>query len=150
MNGWVKAFTGLNVFFYRLTGGILGSEMGGQSMLLLSTTGRKSGKTHVIAISYFRDGGNYILVASNWGRDHHPAWYHNLISQPSAEIQVKARRLRVCARLAAGEEYERLWNYVNTKNPVYDRYQRHTTRKIPIVILEPEPRASGSASPPRN
>jgi deazaflavin-dependent oxidoreductase (nitroreductase family) len=139
MNGWVKAFTGLNVFFYRLTGGMLGSEMGGQSMLLLSTTGRKSGKNHVIAISYFRDGGNYILVASNWGRDHHPAWYHNLISQPAAEIQVKTRKLRVSAHLAAGEEYERLWKYVNTKNPVYTRYQRHTVRKIPIVILEPEP-----------
>jgi len=138
MNLPVKIFTTLNVLIYRLTGGILGSQMGGQSMLLLSTTGRKSGKIHVIAISYFRDGNHYILVASNWGKSHHPAWYHNLISQPLAEIQVKARKIRVCARPAAIEEYERLWNYVNTKNPVYNRYQRNTYRKIPIMILEPQ------------
>ena len=138
MNLPVKIFTTLNVLIYRLTGGILGSQMGGQSMLLLSTTGRKSGKIHVIAISYFRDGNHYILVASNWGKSHHPAWYHNLISQPLAEIQVKARKIRVCAHPAAIEEYERLWNYVNTKNPVYNRYQRNNYRKIPIMILEPQ------------
>jgi deazaflavin-dependent oxidoreductase (nitroreductase family) len=138
MNMPVKIFTALHIFIYRLTGGILGSRMGGQSMLLLSTTGRKSGKLHVIAISYFRDGNNYILVASNWGKDHHPAWYHNLISQPLADIQVKARKLGVNARPAAAEEYERLWNYVSTKNPMYTRYQRNTRRKIPIVILEPQ------------
>ena len=133
----VKFFTTLNVFIYRVTGGILGSQMGGQSMLLLSTTGRKSGKIHVIAISFFRDGNDYILVASNWGKDHHPAWYHNLISQPLAKIQVKAHKIRVSARPAALEEYDRLWTLVNAKNPIYNRYQRNTRRKIPIVILEP-------------
>jgi F420H(2)-dependent quinone reductase len=138
MNMPVKIFTALHIFIYRLTGGFLGSRMGGQSMLLLSTTGRKSGKLHVIAISYFRDGNNYLLVASNWGKDHHPAWYHNLTSQPLADIQVKARKLGVNARPAAAEEYERLWNYVSTKNPMYTRYQRNTRRKIPIVILEPQ------------
>jgi F420H(2)-dependent quinone reductase len=65
----VRIFTALNVFFYRVTGGILGSRMAGQSMLLLFTTGRRSGKTRVIPISYFRDGETYILIASNWGKD---------------------------------------------------------------------------------
>jgi deazaflavin-dependent oxidoreductase (nitroreductase family) len=138
MNLPVKVFTALHIFIYRLTSGILGSQMGGQSMLLLSTTGRKSGKIHVIAISYFRDGNHYLLVASNWGKEHHPAWYHNLISQPLADIQVKARKLRVTGRPAADEEYERLWTLVNAKNPMYTRYQQNTRRKIPIVILEPQ------------
>ncbi len=135
----VKIFTALNVFFYRLTGGILGGQMGGQSMLLLSTTGRKSGRTHVIAITYFRDGDHYILVASNWGKDHHPAWYHNLISQPLAEIQVKRQKLRVCAHPASDGEYERLWDFVTRHNSQYTRYQRQTQRKIPVMILEPAP-----------
>ncbi len=135
----LKVFTALNVFFYRLTGGILGGQMGGQSMLLLSTTGRKSGRTHVIAITYFRDGNDYILVASNWGKDHHPAWYHNLISQPLAEIQVKTHKLRVCAHPAADGEYDRLWAFVTRHNPQYTRYQQQTLRKIPVMILEPEP-----------
>ena len=138
MNLPVQVFTALHIFIYRLTGGILGSQMGGQSMLLLATTGRKSGKLHVIAISYFRDGNDYILVASNWGKEHHPAWYYNLISQPLADIQVKARKIRVNAHPATDEVYERLWSYVSTKNPMYTGYQRNTRRKIPIVILEPQ------------
>ena len=135
---WIKVFTTINVFIYRLTRGILGSKMGGQSILLLYTTGRKSGKTHIIAITYFRDGENYLLVASNWGKDHHPAWYHNLMSQSAADIQVKARKLRVSARQATAEEYDRLWNYVTSRNPIYVRYQQQTRRKIPVIILKPE------------
>lgn len=135
----IKMFSAVHIFIYRLTGGFLVSQMGGQSMLLLSTTGRRSGKMHVIAISYFRDGNNYILVASNWGKDQHPAWYHNLTSQPLAEIQVKTHKLRVCAHPATGEEYHRMWDFVTRHNSTYARYQRQTLRKIPVVILEPEP-----------
>lgn len=134
----IKVFTWINVFIYRLTRGILGSQMEGQSMLLLYTTGRKSGKNRIIPISYLRDVENYILIASNWGRDNNPGWYHNLISQPEGEIQVKAHKLRVCAHLATGEDYDRLWNYVTSQSPFYGRYQRQTQRKIPIVILVPE------------
>jgi F420H(2)-dependent quinone reductase len=134
----VRIFTALNVFIYRVTGGILGSRMAGQSMLLLFTTGRKSGKTRVIPISYFRDGETYILIASNWGRDYQPGWYHNLISQPQVKIQVRNRILRVRARTAEGAEYDRGWQYVASQSSFYVRYQRQTLRKIPVVILNPE------------
>ena len=134
---WVKFFTAMNVFIYRLTGGLIGSRMGGQSVLLLYTIGRKSGKTHIVSTNYFRDGEAYLLVASNWGRDNHPAWFHNLTNQPVVEIQVKARKLRVCARAASNGEYARLWESVCSQNPFYTRYQQQTRRKIPIVILEP-------------
>ena len=152
MRLWVRVFTVVNVFLYQLTRGILGSNMGGQSMLLLYTTGRKSGKTHVIPISYFRDGENYILVASNWGRSFHPDWYHNLLSKPEAEIQVKWHKLLACAHPASAEEYDRLWNYVIRRNAIYMHYQRHTRRKIPVVILEPisQVLADGFAEQPRS
>jgi deazaflavin-dependent oxidoreductase (nitroreductase family) len=135
----IKIFTTLHVFIYRLTGGFLVSKMAGQSMLLLSTTGRRSGKTKTIAISYFRDNNKYILVASNWGSDHHPGWYHNLIRQPVAEIQVKGQKLHVRARIAPATEYDRLWKDIAKQNPMYTRYQHQTSRKIPLVILEQEP-----------
>jgi|WetSurMetagenome_2_1015567.scaffolds.fasta_scaffold394687_2 F420H(2)-dependent quinone reductase len=134
----VKIFSALSVFLYQLSDGVLGSRMAGQSMLLLFTTGRKSGKIRITPISYFRDGETYILIASNWGRDYHPGWYYNLISQPEAEIQVKARKLRVCSHLAVGEEYDRLWNYVASQSSFYTRYQQRTRRKIPVVVLVPE------------
>ncbi|MEJ2707466.1 MAG: nitroreductase family deazaflavin-dependent oxidoreductase [Anaerolineales bacterium] len=127
-----------NVLLYRLSGGRLGSRMAGQSVLLLHTTGRKSGKSYLTPLNYYRDGDHYILVASNWGKDHHPDWFYNLTAQDTAVIQVKDRSLPVRARLAEGEEYQRLWRYVTDKNDFYVRYQEKTDRKIPLVILTPE------------
>ena len=135
---WIKLLMSLNVFFYRLTNGRLGSTMNGQSVLLLHTTGRKSGKVYITPTNYFRDGENYILVASNWGKDKHPAWFFNLRRQKKATIQVKDKVLQVSAREAMGEEYRRLWQVVTSKNEYYIRYQKQTVRQIPIVILTPE------------
>jgi deazaflavin-dependent oxidoreductase (nitroreductase family) len=137
MNFLVKVFTSLNVLLFRCTRGILGSKMGGQSVLLLYTTGRKSGRNLVITTNYYRDGGKYVLVASNWGKDFHPGWYYNLIDKPAIEIQVKAKKIPVVAHLPNSEEYDRLWILVTSQNPYYTRYQQKTRRKIPIFILEP-------------
>ncbi len=104
-------------------------------MLLLTTTGRRTGKTRVIPIRYYRDGENYVLIASNWARDYHPGWYYNLLSQPEAEIQVRTRRLRVRAHVAASEERDRLWKAVTRRSPYYLKYQQKTRRKIPVVVL---------------
>jgi deazaflavin-dependent oxidoreductase (nitroreductase family) len=135
---WVKILMKINVFLYRLSGGRLGSKMAGQSVLLLHTTGRKSGKSYVTPLNYYRDDGRYVLVASNWGKDHHPGWFYNLTSQGKATIQVKDLSLPVRASLAEGEEYRRLWRYVTNENDFYIRYQEQTDRKIPLVILIPE------------
>jgi deazaflavin-dependent oxidoreductase (nitroreductase family) len=135
---WIKILMTFNVLLYRLSGGRLGSRMAGQSVLLLHTTGRKSGKSYLTPLNYYRDGDHYILVASNWGKDHHPDWFYNLTAQDTAVIQVKDRSLPVRARLAEGEEYQRLWRYVTDKNDFYVRYQEKTDRKIPLVILTPE------------
>jgi deazaflavin-dependent oxidoreductase (nitroreductase family) len=136
-NMWIKVLMALNVFFYRLTNGRLGSTMSGQSVLLLHTTGRKSGKAYITPTNYFRHGEDYILVASNWGKDKHPAWFLNLRRLKTATIQVKNQTLKVNAREAAGEEYGRLWQFVTSKNPYYLRYQKQTKRKISVVVLTP-------------
>jgi F420H(2)-dependent quinone reductase len=135
---WIKVLMALNVALYRLTRGALGSRMGGQSVLLLHTTGRKSGKAFTIPLNYYRDGGNYVIVASNWGKQYHPGWYYNLIQQGNTEIQVKSHKIHVKASQASGDDYDRLWKVVTNQNDYYIRYQKQTDRKIPIVILTPE------------
>jgi deazaflavin-dependent oxidoreductase (nitroreductase family) len=138
MNIWVKALMATNVLAYRLSRGLLGSRMAGQSVLLLHTVGRKSGRSYITPVNYYRDGENYVLVASNWGNDSHPGWFFNLMHQSIATIQVKDQTIHARAREATAEEYERLWKYVTSKNDYYVRYQKQTRRKIPIVILTPE------------
>lgn len=140
MDPLVKLFVRLNAFFFRLTNGRLGSQMGKQSVLLLQTTGRKSGKSYTTPLSFFRDGSNYLIVASNWGKEEHPNWFRNLVQQPRATIQVKDKTIPVQARPAGDEDYERLWNLVTRQNSQYVQYQSGLKRKIPIVVLTPTDR----------
>jgi deazaflavin-dependent oxidoreductase (nitroreductase family) len=135
---WVKLMMMMNVVLYRLTRGGLGSKMAGQSLLLLFSIGRKSGKRYITPINYYQDGDRYLVVASNWGKANHPGWYFNLISQGRALIQVNSVKLNVRASLADGLEYDRLWTYVCGKNPFYSVYQKKVARRIPVVILTPE------------
>lgn len=137
MNPLLRFFVTLNAFLIKSTGGRLGTRMGGQSVLLLYTVGRKSGKSFTTPVTYFRDGADYLVVASNWGRTQDPDWFRNLIRQPRAKIQVSDRALEVRARQAGGAEYSRLWELVTRKNPQYLRYQKTAQRQIPVVILSP-------------
>ena len=137
MNMWTRLFTRLHVIIYRLTRGFLGSRVGKQSVLLLNTIGRQTGKNRTTTLSYYREGKNYLVVASNWGMERHPDWYLNLMKKPCTTIQVKGKILQVDARLAQGEEYQRLWQCVTQQNGQYVRYQTGLKRQIPIVILTP-------------
>ena len=124
---------------YRLTGGKVGGRMGKAPVLLLSVTGRKSGKRRKTPLLYGRDGDNFVVIASVGGAPKHPAWYLNLQSarRQEAEIQVGRERRRVRARDAEGEERERLLAHMVTLYPPYDSYQKKTSRRIPVVVLEP-------------
>jgi deazaflavin-dependent oxidoreductase (nitroreductase family) len=137
MTNWNKIFTQANVFIYQITKGALGNRMGRQSVLLLHTNGRKSGKRYVTSLSYYRDGNSYLVVASNWGKEYHPDWYHNLMHHPQTTIQVGASTFPVVAHSAQKEEYQRLWLLVTQKNAQYIQYQKRLKRPIPIVILTP-------------
>jgi deazaflavin-dependent oxidoreductase (nitroreductase family) len=138
LNLWIRLLMSINVLVYRLSRGRLSSRMAGNSILLLHTTGRKSGVAYTTPLTYFTDGENYLLVASNWGREHNPGWYYNLVHQPAATIQVKEQVIGVKAHPATGDEYSRLWKLVTGRNNFYVRYQKMTSRQIPIMLLTPD------------
>ena len=104
--------------------------------LLLTTTGRKSGKQITMPLIYGKDGDRHVIVASKGGAPEHPAWYRNLVAQPKADIQVVDKKYRVVARAATGEERKRLWAMMSEVYPPYPSYQEKTDREIPVVVLE--------------
>jgi F420H(2)-dependent quinone reductase len=130
---------GLNahVAMYRLTGGRMGGKIGPNRILLLTTTGRKSKQKRTVPLGYFKDGENFILTGSNGGQPSHPAWYHNLKSDPHAVIEVGKEKLNVTAEQADPEQKKRLWAKLISIAPMYDRYTMRTDRDIPMMILHP-------------
>ena len=129
--------TARHVAIYRKTGGLLGGRIRGLRVLLLTTTGRKSGQQRTQPLNYLRDGRNYVVTASNSGKDSYPAWYLNLESNPQASIQVRRRTIPVVARVATEEERERLWKELTAKGRNYAEYEKMTDRHIPMLILQP-------------
>jgi F420H(2)-dependent quinone reductase len=123
---------------YRATGGLVGHWFpGAPPMLLLDHVGAKTGRRRTTPLVYLTDGEDLVLVASKGGHPRHPAWFHNLLANPDATVQVGPRRRRVRARVAAPEERVRLWPKAVRAYSGYAGYQRRTQREIPLVILEP-------------
>jgi deazaflavin-dependent oxidoreductase (nitroreductase family) len=137
MTVWIKAFMAAHTFLIQRTKGRLGSKAGKHAFLLLHTKGRKTGQPYVTPLSYFQDGPGYVVVASNWGKGEHPAWFQNLTQQPITTIQVGEDQIQVTAHSAEAAEYERLWKFVTSKYAIYRTYQGNIERRIPIVILKP-------------
>jgi deazaflavin-dependent oxidoreductase (nitroreductase family) len=133
----IKWFMAINFFIIRVSGGRIGGKLGTQTVLILHTIGRKSGQARAIPIAYFDYEDKYLIIASNWGKDRQADWYLNLKKQPRATIEVKGKSIVVHTREASGEEYTRLWSFATQKHPPYLNYQKMTSRRIPIVILEP-------------
>ncbi len=134
---WRKALTSINVAAFKLSSGRLGSKMGKQSVLLLHTVGHKTGKHYLTTVSYYRDGEDYLVVASNWGKESHPGWYFNLLKQPKTIIQVESKTIHVEACPAEEGDYMRLWTLVTEHNQQYVNSQKKMKRRIPIVVLSP-------------
>jgi deazaflavin-dependent oxidoreductase (nitroreductase family) len=122
---------------YRETDGDVGYEWNGAPTLLLTTTGRRSGEPRTTPLIYGRDGDDYLIVGSVGGSPKHPSWYHNLVADPHASIQVKGDRFDVVAHVATPEEKPRLWAIMQDVWPNYDVYQTRTDRDIPVVVLTP-------------
>jgi deazaflavin-dependent oxidoreductase (nitroreductase family) len=106
-------------------------------ILILTTTGRKSGEPRLRPLIFGEDNGRYVVVASQGGRPAHPDWYLNLSANPDVEVQIKGDRFPARARTAEGAERERLWRQMAQIWPPYDDYQQKTDRQIPVVVLEP-------------
>jgi F420H(2)-dependent quinone reductase len=133
----MRMIAGTHEFWYRLSGGLIGGRVGGLPILLLTTTGRKSGQKRTMPLVYLTDGDNMVVIASNGGADQHPAWWLNLRTTPQAEVQVGPDARKVVAEQATGEERERLWRQVVEMYHGYDEYRRMTEREIPVVVLQP-------------
>src|SRR4051812_24313571 len=121
-----KAINATHNTLYRLSGGKVGGRFGKAPVLLLTTTGRKSGKKRTAPLLYLTQGDDLVLVASKGGAPEHPAWFVNLRATPDVEVQVGSRRERRRARVAEGEERSRLWDQLIQLYPSYDTYQTKT------------------------
>jgi deazaflavin-dependent oxidoreductase (nitroreductase family) len=123
---------------YVETDGAEGHDWQGTTVLILTTTGRRTGEQRDSPLIYQRHGDDYLVVASKGGAEKPPAWYLNLQARPEVGIQVKGERLAVHARTATPEEKPELWSIMTATWPAYDDYQKKTDRDIPVVVLEPE------------
>jgi deazaflavin-dependent oxidoreductase (nitroreductase family) len=131
-----RGFLRTAVWLYRRSGGKLGGKMFGAPVLLLTTTGRKSGRAWTVPLLCQTDGDRWVIIASNGGSARHPAWLLNLRSQPDASIQIGRETYQVTAVETTGEERERLWRRMTDVYKGYDRYARKTARQIPVVALQ--------------
>lgn len=137
-NSISKVVTRIHAAVYRATAGKAGGRIGSMPVLLLTTTGRKSGKSRTKPLGYVTEGDDYLLAASNAGNDFFPSWWLNLKANPVAEIQVGGQRMKVNARKASPEERERMWPKFVAAYKGYAGYETKTDREIPVVILTPQ------------
>jgi deazaflavin-dependent oxidoreductase (nitroreductase family) len=121
---------------YQATDGEEGHDWEGTVTLLLTTKGRKSGRSHTSPLIYQRHGDHLLVVASKGGDDNPPDWFLNLEANPEVEVQLKADKFRARARTATPQEKPEMWKTMTATWPAYDDYQRKTSREIPVVVLE--------------
>jgi deazaflavin-dependent oxidoreductase (nitroreductase family) len=123
---------------FRTNDGVVGGMFEGMTLLLLHHTGAKSGTERVNPLVYMRDGTNYVIFASKAGAPTSPDWYHNLRANPNATIEVGVQSFPVTARVADGDERERLFSAQKQAAPQFAEYEAKTDRVIPVVVLEPD------------
>jgi deazaflavin-dependent oxidoreductase (nitroreductase family) len=121
---------------FRTNGGKVGGPFEHAPLVLLTTTGAKSGRSHTTPVVYTRDGDNIVVIASKGGAPRNPAWYHNLVAHPQVTVELPNETFTAKARVAEGDERERLWRTQADLMPGFDEYQTKTTRRIPVVVLE--------------
>jgi F420H(2)-dependent quinone reductase len=147
---FVDPYLRLHRYIYERTDGRVGKHSNRVPALLLTTTGRRSGERRTVGLTYCRDRGDYVVVASNGGSDRPPGWLLNLESDPSVRLRVGRNVLAATARVADAVERAQLWPLVNRTNRGmsrlfhrgvsgrYDVYQHHTERELAVVILMPD------------
>jgi deazaflavin-dependent oxidoreductase (nitroreductase family) len=127
----------LNIPIYRLSGGRLMHKVGDAPVLLLTTTGRKSGEPRTAPVVYLERGEAMVLIDTNAGNEKLPAWSHNLKAKPQAEVQIGRDKLAVTARVAEGAEREELWRACNDQYSGFDEYITWMKRVPSVWVLEP-------------
>jgi deazaflavin-dependent oxidoreductase (nitroreductase family) len=133
VNDWNKTL----IAEFRAKGGQVAGQFAGRDLLLLTTTGAKSGQKRTNPVAFTRDGDRFLIIASEGGGPTNPDWFHNLVAHPEVTIEVGNEKLHARATVPAEPERTRLYNQMATALPGFAEYQRNTTRQIPLVILQP-------------
>lgn len=133
----IRALSRIHARAYRISKGRILDRLAGMPVLLLTTTGRRSGRARTATLTYFRDGGDLLVIGSFGGSDLPPAWWLNLQRDPRASVLIGGTTSKVTARAATAGEHDRLWPLVTETYSGYARYQERTARPIPIVLLTP-------------
>lgn len=131
-----KLLSTLHTVLYKTTAGRIGRRLVDNDMLLLTTTGRVTGKKHTVTLLYLRDGDRLVVIASFGGRPHDPEWYRNLVAIPQASVQILGEHRKVEAATMAAEERSQWWPKVVAAYGDYAVYQSRTDREIPLVWLD--------------
>ena len=121
---------------FRENSGKVGGRFEGAPLLLLHSTGARTGKTRVNPMMYQADGDRLAVFASKGGALTNPDWYHNLVANQRATVEVGTETFEVVARVATGAERERIWETQKRRYPAFAAYERNTPREIPVIILE--------------
>jgi deazaflavin-dependent oxidoreductase (nitroreductase family) len=127
----------LNAPIYRLSGGRVGGKLGKAPILLLTTTGRKSGQPRTAPVLYLADGDRFVVINTNAGTDKTPAWSLNLRANPEAEVEIGRKRVTVRSRLAEGEERADFWRRSMEQYEGWDFYESKLDREVGVFVLEP-------------
>jgi deazaflavin-dependent oxidoreductase (nitroreductase family) len=122
---------------FRANQGVVGGPFEGANVVLLHSTGAKTGRARVNPLVYRREGGDFAIFASKGGAPTNPDWYHNLLANPRTQIEVGTETIDVVARVATGDERERIWEAQKRDAPAFAGYEERTARAIPVVILTP-------------
>src|SRR6266478_4101185 len=118
---------------FRANQGKVSGQLAGMPLLLLTTTGAKTGRALTKPLAYTKDGDRIFVIASFAGSPHDPAWFVNLVANPNATVELGTERFQARARVTSGEERQRLFNLQAEKLPIFHDYQKKTTRQIPVV-----------------
>ncbi len=129
---FIQCFMAFTTWLIRMSKG----RIGGKKVLILHTTGRKSGQPRAVPISYFRDGENIFILGSNWAQPKHASWYFNLKNNPRAVLELNGEKISAVAHECEGEEYARLWKIAISRSPHYIDYQKKIERQIPIIVFK--------------
>ncbi len=122
--------------FHAHEGQITEGRLAGSSLLLLTTTGARSGQPTVAPVGYTRDGDRYVIVGSNSGRDRHPAWLANIRTNPVVTVEVGTETFQARATVTSGDQRRRLLDAHIAAIPIFARYEQMTTRELPVIVLE--------------
>jgi deazaflavin-dependent oxidoreductase (nitroreductase family) len=133
----MKSIRKLQVFLYRVSGGKIGGSLNGSPLLLLTVSGRKSGRAYTIPLAFVLHKGEYLISASAAGADKHPVWLSNLEARPEATIEVNGKTYHVTAMITTGEERDRLYDLFKAQGSNFAAYEKKTTRTIPVIRLQP-------------